>query len=241
MLPADLGDYTSERLYLEAEALCLRELCMQVPAPGALPRHVLRRADVINMRKSTVRGAAVVLSHMSLTRQLLNGLDLRGAELIGADLSGATCRSACLAQANMTDAKLVGADLTRAVLDEARMGGADLSDANLEGASLRGVDLRGVRLPRRLDGVDLTGACGSGLDWSAPTRVLAGACMARMDLGGATLSGQMCDGLDLTGARMAGLVAVRVSFAQVGGAGVWCSVWLCAVCAVCACAVCSGW
>ena len=35
-----------------------------MPAPGAAPRHVLTRADVLNMRQSTVGGAALVLSRV---------------------------------------------------------------------------------------------------------------------------------------------------------------------------------
>lgn len=180
-------------------------------AGAALPGADLSRRDL----------QGTLLERAALSGADLSGSDCRkavftGATLVGARLSGARLAGANLSGADLTDADLSRADLTDALLTKAQLGGASLAGARLSGvqalqASFGAADLSFCR-GRRLLAIeaDLTGARAVGCRLTEC--VFLGADLRRADFLGADLTGSVlmnvkADGLRLSGARLARLMA----------------------------------
>lgn len=156
-----------------------------------------------------------------LTAADLSGADGRKAVFTAARLAGARLSGARLAGANFSGADLAGADLSRADLSDALLTKATLAGANLAGArlsrvqalqaSLAGADLSFCRGRRMLAAeADLSGVRAVGSRFVEC--VFLGADLSRADFLGADLEGSVllnvkADGMRLSGARLARLMA----------------------------------
>jgi uncharacterized protein YjbI with pentapeptide repeats len=162
--------------------------------------------------------------------------NLGGADLSGAKLSQANLRAANLSRANLHAANLAGANLAKANLHEANLakanlGGADLSDgamlsrADLREASLYEANLYCADLNRaNLSKADLDGSMlyradlgEANLDGATLSRAnfheanLGGANLSEADLRYAMLVDTDLTGADLTGCRVYGVSAWRLT------------------------------
>lgn len=120
-----------------------------------------------NLRYATLSKClleGVNLSYAKLCKAALSDANLSGADLTAADLSEADFSKAnlsktCLARTNLCKANLRGADLRGADLSKACLDGANLDEADLRGANLSLADLRGASLNQvNLSGANLQGA-----------------------------------------------------------------------------------
>jgi uncharacterized protein YjbI with pentapeptide repeats len=155
---------------------------------------------------SPAKGKRADLSYSALSGIDLSGLELRGIVLVGADLARARFDRCGLVEAdffgsNLTEASLRGAKLGRAILRGARLSGADLEGADLRDADLREGVLYRYRGPKRVGGVELSGAAEGPM-----TNFF------RADLSNARLSGSVFRGARMAGAIMANATMVDADF-----------------------------
>lgn len=129
----------------------------------------------------------------------LSGVNLTAHNLSDADLTGASLRGAILDNTNLTRAVLFGADLRRAKLRS-----ADLSHADLRGAVVRGADLTNANLFH----ADLR-------DGAIADKVRGGDLRLRqLELGPSEAQQATFQSANLTGAKMAAIVANHTDFSD---------------------------
>jgi uncharacterized protein YjbI with pentapeptide repeats len=150
-----------------------------------LSNAILRFADLngANLTKACLKDANLISANLS--RADLSKANLRAADLSGADLSLAKLSSAELFEANLTAANLTHANLKKASLILARLAGGLLLNTDLRGAQLREANL----------------------NWAW----LNGANLRDADLTAASLIYTQLDEANLTGCKIFGLSAWKLS------------------------------
>jgi uncharacterized protein YjbI with pentapeptide repeats len=129
---------------------CEHDQCSELALTGKTTcwKHLVSQPDYINhIIKSIADGVSLsrwVLQGIDLTNANLPKADLSYACLIGAKLDGVNLQQANLHRAHLDSASLINANLTEANLEFAILGRADLSNAMLDGANLKRSNLVGA-------------------------------------------------------------------------------------------------
>lgn len=189
--------------------MSLLDLLKQGDVDGFNAKRSLRdRPDLFAADLAGAKLVGVDLSSANLSKADLTGADLTDATLVRADLSECDATGIVLTGALAIKARLRGAYMDQAVLDTVDLSRGDLTETVLEGSRGAGLRLASASL-RRAD-------C-KGVQWAEVVL-----CEARMhkcdlsaaDLTRADLTEAVATEVNLSGARLDGIIAVRANFAE---------------------------